>query len=265
MKSIFDKIKDKLSGNEIPNPLGIPAPLNSTTLFIGTPESIIKQYISMRDKTNSLFQYAKDTGSVVDYCEATMRYSAYSSACVFGLNLFFVCNKYEVGKIIPEKLNRLIYGKILLDIADFSWLMLLYNFEKSEKTNLFDKEKITEFLNSDHTPEIYWTVLFSFIVSGQNAEFAYQHFKTVLEKTELFEPEKLENLPSEQTKKAFDQMIALNIIGNPDEYCLFDAKSIIDTIGAGPTAINEQRVSLENSLVAEILTPEVKLHLLSNF
>ena len=95
----------------------------------------------MQEKTKSYFDYARETGSLTDYCDAVMRYASYSSASIFGINLFIVNNMLGVERIVPEKMNRLVYGKFLLDIADFSWVMLLYTLDKHRFSENFEKDK----------------------------------------------------------------------------------------------------------------------------
>ena len=262
---LFKKIKETLTGGPIPNPLGIPAPSHSSSLLFGTPEDIIKQYISMRKKTNSYFEYADSTKSLGDYSNAVMRYAAYSTVSIFGINLFFANHKLGVERLFPDKMNNMVYGKFLYDIADFSWVMLQYTFRYHDMSKLFSEEKISNFLNQEDTPELYWTLLFIYAVTDENADFACDCLRNYTKRIEALEPEKIDKLPSAQTKAAFEEMCASKLIGDPNEYRLFDAKHMIDVMGMGQLEIGKQRRELENSEIVKILTPEIKLHLLSNY
>ena len=263
---LLNKIKKLISTDDsVGNPLGIPSPESFSVLMLGAPEDIIKQYISMKEKTHDLFQYAINTGSVSDYMSAIMRYSAYSTAAIYGVNLFFANHKLGVTHLDPERLNRLLYGKLLFDIADFGWVMLVFNAEQFHMTERFGADNVLEFLKNDHVPEMYWTLLFSFIVDAQNAEFAYQKFRSQVEKYQHFEPRKLEQLPSLETQDSFNEMVEIGLIGDPNEWRLFDAKRLIDVIGMGPDAIEKTRVRVENSTIARILEPEIRLHLISSW
>lgn len=175
----FKEIKDALSGDTIPNPYGVPAPGEFSTLMLSSPEDIIRQYISMREKTESLFEYSKSTGSISDYGNAIMRYAAYSSVCIFGVNLYLVNDENGVTTLIPERLNNLLYDKILFDIADYSWLMLNFCFFQHSQSAEFGDERIQKFLNTEHIPKMYWTMVFSFMVGQPNADYAYQRYRLV--------------------------------------------------------------------------------------
>lgn len=261
----LSKAKELFSGNSIPNSDGIPSPGDFSTLMLGSPEDIIKQYISMRHKTDSLFEYADSTGQIADYGSAIMRYSAYSSVCVFGFSLYVVNDNNGVTRLIPERVNKFLYDKILFDIADFSWVMLQYCFRNKVSTNKFSEKEITNFLNLPHIPELYWTMVFSYVVSQSNADHAYKKYQGLIETLNALDPEKLDNLPSVTTKVAFEEMLKINIVGDPNEYKLFDAKHIIDVIGQGPIAISQQRDQIVNSTVYKLLEPGVQLHLVKGY
>lgn len=261
----LNKAKELLSGGSIPNPDGIPSPGEFSTLMLGSPEDIIKQYITMRDKTDSLFEYAESTGQIADYGSAIMRYSAYSSVCIFGVSLYFVNDNNGVTRLIPERLNKFLYDKILFDIADFSWIMLQYCFRQRLETQKFSDEEISNFLKLPHIPELYWTMVFSYVVSQRNADHAYRKYQGLLETLNALDPAKLDNLPSVTTKVAFEEMLKINLIGDPNAYKLFDAKHMIDVIGQGPIAISQQREQIISSTVYKLLEPSVRLHLVKGY
>jgi len=261
----FKEVKDALSGGAIPNPYGIPAPGEFSTLMLSSPEEIIIQYLSMQDKTQSLFEYSKSTGSISDYGTATMRYAAYSSVALFGTNLYFVNDENNVKTLVPEKLNKLLYDKVLFDIADFSWLMLNFCFFQQDQTADFGEEKIQKYMNSEHIPQLYWTLVFSFLVSQPNAEYAHGRYRSYIEKLESVELERLEDLPSTTTKLAFDEMVECGLIGNPNEYRLFDAQNMLSIISSGPLEIERQGRAIRNSTIFKLLDPEVKLHLVRGY
>lgn len=262
----LNKIKDALiREDQIPNPLGIPQPSNFSRLVFGTPEEIVKQFVSMQTKTQDLFQYANSTNSISDYCNALMRYSAYSSAAIYGVNLFVTNDKLGVETLVPERLNRLLYGKFLFDVADFGWLMLNFVSIHFDMTKKFGEAEVQEFLKKDHIPEFYWTLLFSFIVETENAEFAYKCLKDKIEKLEYLEPEKLENLPSIATRQAFDDMVKVKLIGDPNTWQLFNAAHIIQVMSSGPQAISDHVYDLKTASIVKSLEPEIRLHLLSSW
>lgn len=261
----FKEVKEALSGGAIPNPYGIPAPGEFSTLMLSSPEEIITQYLSMQDKTQSLYEYSKSTGSISDYGNATMRYAAYSSVALFGTHLFFVNDENNVRTLVPENLNKLLYGKVLFDIADFSWLMLVFCFSQQDQTADFGEENIQKYLNLEHIPRLYWTLVFGFLVNQTNADYAYGRHRSYIEKLELVEPEKLEDLPSKTTKLAFDEMVECGLIGNPNEYRLFDAQNMLSVISSGPLEIERQAHAIRNSTICKLLDPEVKLHLVRGY
>ena len=253
------------AGETINNPLGVPAPNNFSVLLTGTPEEIIKQYISMHEKTDSYIEYAKATRSMADFGPAMMRYAAGSSVCIYGVNLFIALDKLDVKKLEPEKLNNLIYGKLLFDISDFSWLLLQYTFNNHALSQQFGKENIAKFLGAEHTPELYWTMVFGYLAESKNADFAYQSLRSYVAQLEALDPKKLDNLPSDQTKLAFKQMLEAGLIGDPNKYRLFDAKNMINILEMGPWELEKHRKQIVNSEIVKMLEPEIKLHLLSNF
>ena len=73
------------------------------------------------------------------------------------------------------------------------------------------------------------------------------------------------NLPSDQTKLAFKQMLEAGLIGDPNKYRLFDAKNMINILEMGPWELEKHRKQIVNSEIVKMLEPEIKLHLLSNF
>lgn len=263
---IFKKFMNAVSGTgKIANPHRIPEPSTFSKLIVGSPEDIIKQYISMRAKTKDLFQYAESTNSISDYCSALMRYAGYSTAAIYGLNLYLTNDELGVTRLVPERLNRLFYGKFLLDVADFSWVLLLFTASQYHLTKKFGEKEVFDFLQKQHIPELYWTLLFSFIVGASNADHAYICLKAEIKKIELLEPDKLNNLPSTHTRQKFDDMVRNNLIGNPNEWRLFDAKYIIDLIGLGPSAIQKMRQDILGASISKALEPEIRLHLLSSW
>lgn len=261
----INEVKNAFSGSSIPNPNNIPAPGEFSSLLLSPPEEIISEYISMREKTESFFEYSNSTESIFDYGTAIMRYAAYSSVCIFGVNLYFVNHENGVDRLIPENLNNLLYDKILFDIADFSWVMLQYCFDRHSQSSKFNEDKIRDFLNSEHIPQMYWTLVFSFMVNQSNAEYAYSRYQDFVRRLDAIEPEKLENLPSQDTKSACREMMECGLIGDPNTYCLFDAKHMIDNISKGPVAIEQLGTAIRNSTIFRLLEPEVRLHLVHGY
>ena len=120
-------------------------------------------------------------------------------------------------------------------------------------------------MSADQTAELYWLLVFNYVVGQQNVDFALEMFKGTIQKIEAAEPDKLENRPSAVTQKAFADMLEMSVIGDPNEFRLFDTKSMLTVMGSGPLEIHKQVVQFENSQIAKLLIPEVKLHLLSNY
>ena len=96
-------------------------------------------------------------------------------------------------------------------------------------------------------------------------DHASQKLKFYTKQIADLEPEKLDNLPSAQTKAAFNEMLTYRLIGDPNVHSLFDAKFMADTIVKGPWGQLKQNRQIENSELVRILTPEIKFHLLSDF
>lgn len=206
-----------------------PYPYSQSTLFVGTPESICEQYLSMETKTKSFIDLANTTDSFNNFANAQMRQAAYSSVAIHGFIFYIALNDLGINHIKPEQVNNLIYSDFLVDIYDFSWVMLQHCLNNTSFGQNADyKRQVVDFLSSDIASEGYPVLLMSYLVSENNALFGDECLKHQIMMKEMY-GQNLDEYPSKNTLKSFDEMLKANMIGNPEEIQAFDAKFHVET------------------------------------
>ena len=226
---MFDFLKNILGGEDDKNSLSPPKPFNMSTLMCETPENICKQYLSMEAKTNSHFKIAMSNDSFEGFCDSSMRLSAYSTVAVHGFVFYIACMDMNVSRILPKKYNNLIYSQFLLEIYNFSWVMLqhcLFNSDYGKEK--FGRKKIISFLESEIAAKAYPYLLMSYLVTQDNAEFAEKKFRELVEVKSQY-GEDFSDFPPEKSKNSFDQMVSIPLIGNPNTYQSFNATYQVKT------------------------------------
>ncbi len=242
------------------NPLKLPQPRNYGTLIYGSTQDILKQYISMEDKTIQMFEYASSKESFSDHCLALMRYSAYSAVAVYGVNLSLLSNELEIEKNFSNDWDQLLYGNILYDIANFSWFMLMRFTENNNLSKNFEQEKLLQFLNNDSTPKVYWKLVYNFMFGPKNAERAYERLEGIIGILEMTDPDRLDNAYIIESQQKFDDMLRLGVVGDPNKWRMFDHVSIMKTTIMGPREIEKKRQDILSASICQSLEPELRLH-----
>lgn len=205
--------------------LGIPPhPSSQSTLFLGSPETICRQYLSMEAKTASFIELARTTNSFEQFANAQMRQAAYSTVAIHGFVFYLAINEAGIEHIKPEPINKLIYSDFLVDIFDFSWVMLQHCMRNSNFGNeQFGEESITAFLNSDIASEGFPILLMNYLVSEQNAFFGDKALKNQIKIKEMYGQD-LDDYPSKETLLSFKEMVDARMVGDPNDILAFDAK-----------------------------------------
>ena len=222
--------RDIFGSSENNNTLGPPLPNNLCTLLVETPENICSQYLSMEEKTRNLFNTAKSKNSFKDFCNASMRLASYSTVAIHGMVLFLACIDNNVTKIIPKKYNKLVYSDFLIDIYNFSWVMLQHCLFNSEYVkNTYDRKKIISFLESEIAATAFPNILMMFVApTPANSEYAEKIFKEEIQLMEQY-GENIEDFPTEKTKQSFDELVAATLIGDPNTFQSFNASYQVQT------------------------------------
>lgn len=211
------------TGEDVEN--GIPPhPYKQSTLFLGSPEDICRQYLSMETKTQSFIELSKTSNSFDHYANAQMRQAAYSTVAIHGFVFYLALNEAGIAQIEPTKINSLIYSDFLIEVYDFSWVMLQHCFRLSEYGHSnFGQESITSFLNSDIASEGFPVLVMNYLVSEENALFADKVLQNQIKIKEMY-GQNLDEFPKKETVNSFQEMTEIKMIGNPNELLAFDAK-----------------------------------------
>jgi hypothetical protein len=257
---MIDFLKNIFGGDDDMTPLKPPKPYNYATLMCETPENICRQYLSMEDKTKSYFNIAMSKESFQDFCTASMRLAAYSTVAVHGFVLFLACMDMHVSRIMPNKYNKLIYSDFLLEVLDFSWVMLqhcLFNSDYGKEK--FGREKIISFLESEVATTGFPFLLMINLVTKENASFAENVLKEQIELKGKYGVE-LDGSPSEKTKQSFDQMVSSTLIGNPNTFQSFNASYQVKTF-SDLDLVTDIGNKIRDTILYDTLVQRVQLHL----
>ena len=232
----------------------------SLTLEIQSPEEIVRLYNSLEPKTKQLFELADATKSIKHYGEATARLAAYSTISVYGFVFHISMHDVGVNRLLPDKMNEFIYSDFLIDVFDFGWCMLQHciNHSTFAEQN-FTKEQVLKFLDSDTINQIYPMILFNYLVGENNAEFAVKKLKEEI-KTATDYGEDLDNFPRPATVKVWDEMVAAQLIGNPDTLQSFNS-NYQQSVFSDWTKVAASGEQIRSSVLALNLRARIKRYL----
>jgi hypothetical protein len=241
----------------------IPKPNLKSTLFHGENEQVCHQYMSMKDRTVSFFELSKANNSFQQYCDASMRLAAYSTVAIYGYVFYYVKDDLIIHDIEQSKLNDIIYSDFLIEIFDFSWLMLQHCIHHSSYGKQFSKDEIYSFLQSDLVAQGYPFILMLFLVLKENTEYADKKLKEEI-KLKAQYGQNLDEYPSKQTKLAWDQMVDAKLIGDPNNFQAFNASHLLNTFYDVKDLLKISN-KLEKSVIYKSLYERVSIKLSESF
>ena len=218
-KTYIQKAKDNSQEQTSLNP---PNPDIQTILFMGSPEQICEQYLSMEAKSRALYQTALRNHSIEEYGTATMRLAAYSSVAIYGFCFFLARNDIDKIEIRPQQTSKVIYSDFLLEFFDFVWAILNYTCH-NYKFSGFDERELHELLGSTDIETNFFYIALHFLVGDENVDYAYRVLQNEISKKEI-QGRNLNQTPLVDTKDICAQLMQLNLIGDPTELQVFNAR-----------------------------------------
>ena len=209
-----------------------PNPDLQTILFMGSPEQICEQYLSMETKSRSFYETAVANRSVEDFGKATMRLAAYSSVAIYGFCFFLARTETNRIEITAQQVNEIIYTDFLFEFFDFAWLVLNYTCH-AHKFSGFDEEKLNELLKSTEVETTFPYIALQFLVGDENVDHAYEKLQDEISKKQS-RGHNLDQFPSIETKTICQELEKLNLIGDPTELQVFNARFLHSTFDSPP-------------------------------
>ena len=207
---------------------GPPEPGLYSSLMVGDPGQICDGFQSMQQKTKGLYLQAKDTGSAIEFVNASIRQASLSSVSIFGCVFFLVRMDQGITSFTSDFISRVIYSDLLYELTEFSWVNLhhtIFNFEQTD----FNSEEIQKYLNSEEVTILHNSAAVGFLVPEQsNKEYAHKklkHFALEKEKAGI----SLDGLPTKKTRNMFDDCVRARLIGDPTKYQSFNVNFQQDT------------------------------------
>jgi hypothetical protein len=156
------------------------------------------------------------------FYSAIDRLAAYSSVAIYGYCFFIARDETGTYEIKPEQIHEIIYSDLLFEFYNFAWIMLNYTVH-AFKLSGFEQAELNELLKSEDVEQRYPYIAMLFLVGEKNADFAYEALQNEIRKKEI-EGFDFDAMPSEDTRNICKEMEQANLIGDPTEFQVFNAR-----------------------------------------